>query len=86
MFLTAVSLDIHAVRAQIAEGIDIMIHIEKTSTGRKLTEITELAGYEKGQFVLNPLMRLNEEGILVTTGNELINGDKLRRKGKPAVD
>lgn len=86
MFLTAVSLDIHAVRAQIAEGIDIMIHIEKTSTGRKLTEITELAGYEKGQFILNPLMRLNEEGILVTTGNELINGDKLRRKGNPAVD
>jgi len=86
MFLTAVSLDIHAVRAQIAEGIDIMIHIEKTSTGRKITEITELVGYENGQFILNNLMTLNEEGILTASGNEMINGDKLRRKGMFAVD
>lgn len=70
MFLYAVSLDIHAVRGQIAEAVDIMIHLEKTSEGkRRIAEITEVTGYEKGMFKLNPLMILDEEEKLVKKGS-----------------
>lgn len=44
MYMTAMPLDIEAVRAQIAEGIDIMVHIEKRREKRLVTEISELAG------------------------------------------
>lgn len=81
MYLMAVSLDIHAVRSQIAEGIDIMIHIEKINNKRKITEITEIVSYENEEFIMNTLMKLNCESYLVPTGNSIINNDKLKRRG-----
>ena len=56
MYLMAASMDMDAIRSQIAEGIDIMVHIEKIGGKRRITEITEIAGYEKGLFRLNRLM------------------------------
>lgn len=81
MFLMAMPLDIDAVRAQIAEGIDIMIHIEKHNRERRITEIIELVGYENGSFILNPIMALNEDEELTFTGNSIVNSYKLKRKG-----
>jgi len=86
MFLMAMPLDIDAVRAQIAEGIDIMIHIEKYNRGRRITEITELVGYENGRFILNPIMTLNEDEELTFTGNSIVNSYKLKRKGIDIFD
>lgn len=86
MFLMAMPLDIDAVRAQIAEGIDIMIHIEKYNRGRRITEIIELVGYENGRFILNPIMTLNEDEELTFTGNSIVNSYKLKRKGIDIFD
>lgn len=55
MYLMAVTMDMDAIRSQIAEGIDIMVHIEKIDGKRQITEIAELTGYEKGRFQLNRL-------------------------------
>ncbi|MBQ4650582.1 MAG: CpaF family protein [Firmicutes bacterium] len=82
MYLMAVSLDINAIRAQIAEGIDIMVHVERMSAGvRKITEIVEIEGYEDGHFMLRTLMTLNQNGELEPTGNKLKNDRKLYLKG-----
>ena len=82
MYLMAASMDMDAIRSQIAEGIDIMVHIEKIGGKRRITEITEIAGYEKGVFRLNRLMN-TEKGTdaAAPTGNRIINSRKLWLKG-----
>ena len=57
MYLMAVPLGIDAIREQIAEGIDIMVHVERVREGtRRIMEIKEIVGYEKSSFILNDLM------------------------------
>ena len=87
MYLMAASMDMDAIRSQIAEGIDIMVHIEKIGGKRRITEITEIAGYEKGLFRLNRLMN-TEKGTdaAAPTGNRIINSRKLWLKGEKYAD
>lgn len=83
MYLMAASMDMDAIRSQIAEGIDIMVHIEKISGKRRITEITELAGYKKGSFMLNRLMDTDKgTNALKSTGNRITNSRKLWLKGE----
>lgn len=79
MYMMAMPLDIHAIRTQIAEGIDIMVHVEKCGEKRLVTEICELAGYEEGNFVLNQLMNAGTDGQLTLTGRRLAVRNKLAR-------
>lgn len=83
MYLMAASMDMDAIRSQIAEGIDIMVHIEKIGGRRRVTEITEIAGYEKGIFRLNRLMS-TERGTDTAspTGKRITNSRKLWLKGE----
>ena len=82
MYLMAMPLDVEAIRAQIAEGIDVMVHIEKFADGkRKITEIAELSGYADGRFYLQPLMELDGEGCLIPTGEKLRQIRKVKLKG-----
>ena len=82
MYLMAASMDMDAIRSQIAEGIDIMVHIEKIGGKRRITEITEIAGYEKGVFRLNRLMNTEKStDTAAPTGNRIINSRKLWLKG-----
>ena len=83
MYLMAATVDMDAVRAQIAEGIDIMVHIEKIEGKRRITEITELIGYKNGQFILNSLMNMSEStGSVKATGNQIINSRKIWLRGE----
>lgn len=89
MYLMAGSMDMDAIRSQIAEGIDIMVHIEKIEGRRRITEITELAGYEEGRFQLNRIMKAEFENRLqdrsnelVPTGSRIINSRKIWLKGE----
>jgi pilus assembly protein CpaF len=86
MYLMAVPLNIDAIRSQIAEGIDIMVHIEKFGTGRKIVEISELVAYENGDFVINKLMSIDKEGNLKLVGNKLQNDYKANSKGGGTLD
>lgn len=86
MYLMAIPIDINSVRAQIAEGIDIMIHVERFEEGRRITEISELEGYEGGCFKLNKLMTVDERKNMRFTGSYLRKDFKVRRKGERYVD
>ncbi len=84
-------LPLEAVRQQIASAVDIIIHLSRLrDRSRKTMEITEVAGYENGQIVLNPLYVFEEDersttekvsGSLRRTNNEMINTIKLQMAG-----
>ncbi len=92
MVLTgAEGLPLEAVRQQIASAVDIMIHLSRLrDRTRKTMEITEVAGYENGKILLNPLYQFEEDenttvekvsGSLNRTKNKLIHTTKLQIAG-----
>ena len=74
MFLEAAEIPVDAIRAQIAEGIDIIVHMSRMRDGsRRVTEIAELDCVRGGRILTNPLYR-HDTGL---TGNSLIHTEKL---------
>jgi pilus assembly protein CpaF len=83
MYMMAMPLHVDAIRAQIAEAIDVMIHLEKSADGRRrVVEIVEVIGYSQGTFRLNPLMTMSADWQrLEPTGNTIKSTRKLILKG-----
>lgn len=87
MFLQAVDVPVDAIRSQITEAIDIMIHVSRMQDGsRKVMEIAELDGIRNGVIETNPLFRYvtDQDGItgrLEYLGNELHHQEKLLISG-----
>jgi pilus assembly protein CpaF len=82
LYMMAMSLDMEAVRLQISSALDIMVHLERMDDGiRQVVEICEIAGYENGRYVLNPLMIRDESGMLRKTENLLMQKRKAELKG-----
>ncbi|MEE1300029.1 MAG: CpaF/VirB11 family protein, partial [Acutalibacteraceae bacterium] len=66
-------LPLPAVRRNIASSIDLIVHLGRLSTRRRVVlEITEVVGLEDEEIILNRLYE-QKEGALVPTGNELIH-------------
>lgn len=70
MYLMAVSIDINAIRKQIADAIDVMIHVEKIGSKRSIVEISEILGYEGGEYIIKRIMKMNADNILEFSGGE----------------
>lgn len=82
MFLQAADFPIDAIRAQIAEGIDLIIHLGRLSDGsRKVLEIAEIDGVFQGEIQINMLFRYRPSKGLVRTANHLIHTEKLELRG-----
>lgn len=82
MFLQAANFPIEAIRAQIAEGIDLMVHLGRLPDGtRKVIEIAEICGVEGNEFVINRLYHYKAEQGLVHTGNKLTDSSKFELRG-----
>jgi pilus assembly protein CpaF len=97
MFLQAADFPIDAIRSQIAEAIDIIVHLGRLSDrSRKVLEIAEIEGYREGKIKINPLFKYTinncdnddgpagtwtAEGRLVATGSKLVNTGKLEMNG-----
>lgn len=78
MVLMGMEIPLNAVRAQIAAGIDIMVHLARMpDKTRKIVEINEVKDYDNSDIQLNNIYELQEDR-LVKTG-KLINVDKLKR-------
>ena len=78
MFLQAADLPVEAIRSQITEGIDIMIHMSRMPDGsRKVMEISELEGIENGIIRMNSLYRYGRG----RTENHLVHTEKLELSG-----
>lgn len=80
MYLMAASMDIRAIRNQIAEAMDIMIHLERVGSNRRVVEITEIVDANDDGYELNPLMYMDEKLELNYTGNKLIKRKILKEK------
>lgn len=65
MYLMAVSMDIDAIRAQIAEAIDIMVHIERIGKKRRIVEISRLEDYDRGSFKIRRLMYIKNDKLII---------------------
>lgn len=79
MILMGIEIPLEAIRQQIASGIDIIIHLGRLrDKTRKVLEIVEVLGYEKGEITLKPLYCFEEEGE-TDTGRLL---GTLRKKGE----
>lgn len=76
------NLPLLAIRQNIASSIDVIVHLGKLSGGqRKVLEITELVRVKKYDYELNCLFK-QENGLLLPTGNKLINRIKLETYGE----
>ena len=63
MVLMGMELPVSAIRAQIASGIDILVHLGRLrDRTRKVLDIMELDGMEDGEIRLNPLYHFEETG------------------------
>ena len=90
MVLMGIELPMEAVRRQIASAVDIIIHLGRLRDGaRKVTEICEVTGIEKGQVQLTSLYEFEEQaekGRKTVQGYlkkkaALQNKEKLKRAG-----
>ena len=77
LYMQVASFPIEAIDEQIAEGINIIVHLArlKDST-RKVIDVSEIYINENRRIGINKLFTL-EKGKLVKTGNNLINTSKL---------
>lgn len=78
MVLMGVDMPLMAIRQQIASGLDIIVQLGRAADGsRKVTEITEVLGYENGEVLLFPLFVYKES----ESGGQLVKvGDLHNRK------
>lgn len=82
MFLQAADYPIEAVRSQIAEGIDIIIHLGRLSDGsRKVLKIAEIDGIKNGEIAINMLFQYRPSKGLLSTGSSLKHKEKLELRG-----
>jgi pilus assembly protein CpaF len=79
MFLQSANFPIEAIRTQIAEALDIIIHLGKLQNrGRKVLEIAEVVGIRNGEICFNKLFEYSMSAGLKSTGNQLFHQQKLR--------
>ncbi|MDR3242862.1 MAG: CpaF family protein [Clostridiales Family XIII bacterium] len=82
MFLQAADFPAEAIRRQISEALDLIVHLGRLpDRSRRVLEISEVEGMLDGEIRLNPLFRYEAESGLVRTKNPLKNDVKLKMKG-----
>lgn len=89
MVLMGMELPVSAIRAQIASGIDVLVHLGRLrDRTRKVLDIMELDGMTQGEIRLNPLYHFEEtgeeDGRIVgrwRRQNSLIHREKLSAAG-----
>ncbi|MDR1797230.1 MAG: CpaF family protein [Clostridiales Family XIII bacterium] len=84
MFLQAADFPVEAIRRQIAEGIDVMVHLGRLPGGaRTVLEVAEVTGIEGGEVGLRTLYAW-ERGKGLTKKGELQNREKLLLNNREA--
>ncbi len=82
MYLQAADFPVSAIRAQIAEGIDLIVHLGRMpDNSRKVLEIAELTGIKDNEITLNGLFEYDIQKGLVPTGNRIQNTFKFKMRG-----
>ena len=82
MYLMDSQVSINSVRNQIANAIDVFVHLRRDSKGRRrLEEVAELAGFDGDSYIINYLYKAHENGRIKKTGAALQDRERLIRAG-----
>ena len=91
MVLSSAPLPLEAIRQQTASAIDILIHLSRMrDRSRRVLSISEVAGCQEGQILLNPLFEFCDngdtpdgklDGALQRTDNSMIHISRFRMSG-----
>lgn len=82
MYMQASDFPVAAIRSQIAEGIDLIVHLSRMpDRSRKVIEIAEVAGIEDGRICTNSIFKYEPGKGLIRTGNSMSNVYKFRIRG-----
>lgn len=82
MYMAGSNVSIGSVRNQIANAIDIFVHLKRDARGnRRVEEVAELTGFDGTDYELNYLYRAGLDGKLRPTGNGLRDRERLTRGG-----
>ena len=82
MYLMDSQVSVASVRNQIANAVDVMVHLRRDAGGmRRVCEVAELTGSDGNEYSINYLYKTNTDGELVCTGNALSDRDRLMRAG-----
>jgi len=82
MYLSDSQVSVGSVRNQIANAIDIFVHLKRDAKGRRhVEEVAEIAGFDGADYILNYLYKVDREGSLMPTGNGLLDRERLTRFG-----
>ena len=82
MYLTDSQVSVDSVRNQIANAIDIFVHLRRDAKGRRyVEEVAEMTDYDGKDYKLNYLYKAGEDGVLAPTGNGLSDRERLIRSG-----
>lgn len=83
MYMQGSDFPVSAIRAQIAEGIDMDVHLSRMpDRSRKVVQIAEICGIEDGEISKNLLFDYDPEKGLCRTENPLINTYKMKIRGE----
>ena len=78
MYLMDTQIPIYSIKSQIANALDIFVHLRRDSDGkRRLVEVAELVGFDGEDYKLNYIYYTDPDGKLMETGNNLTNCEKL---------
>jgi len=82
MVLMGANIPIDVIRKKISAALDIVIHLSRLHNKKRcVMEISEVIDYKNGEFVLNKIYKYDYDKGLISTGNKLLNTDKLKRAG-----
>ena len=79
MFLMGMDIPLHAIKGQIAQAIDVLVHLRRYRDGkRRVEEIVEVVGLEEGQIKTNVLFSYSEStGVMEKVGSVI--GKRLKK-------
>lgn len=82
MYLEDSQVSVSSVRNQIANAIDIFVHLKRDSRGkRRVEEVAELTGFDGAEYMINYLYKASEDGTIKRTGKGLCDRERLIRAG-----
>jgi len=86
MYLSDSQVSLSSVRNQIANAIDIFVHLRRDAKGRRrVMEVAEMTGFDGNEYKLNYLYKTGADEALMPTGNGLLDRERLIRSGCGAM-
>ena len=82
MYITDSQVSVPSVRNQIANAVDIFVHLRRDADGkRRVCEVAEMIGFNGTDYIISYMYQTDNTGLLVNTGNGLNDRERLIRAG-----